>query len=597
MFKSRFHFVLLALVFGSTGCSDLAEKLLNAILDPLLERVYAYADDILADVGIPNVENASEFIASGLQGSSAAVSQAVEQFSGGSLEAEVPKEIEVPKQPSGRFIAPAFTPLAGGVTCNLRDCFTEETLPDEGATVSIVSRGDSDKDTIVITAFNLQPIGDAVLSGYSRVELSIGAKDLSVANAQEGIGKLADSPDTFGPLRTIRLEQDLAVTQSGKTLKIAGTVSVEQVRWEGGRAARVDPDLRFFGDQETYVTVTSCLEDAFGSLTQPTASATAPASIFARGTHEPERWPSKVADDNAIARAQWHCLRFTRFDGSDEVQESRDIYAMRVRTLDNETAVDAWTVANGSEEELDLDAAWAVTGPYGRFVAALDALVAEQAEILGLPDTAVDTDDDGLLDSEEKELGTDPKNADTDGDGYDDLLEVRTLGTDPLDKNDPAPPAPAPKPTPTPNPIACPTYADPNTGNSSTTDATGLGMLESIPVTTTAERLDDAPEYFFFQLSDSGTYTFSTSQNGPLLDTTLTLYAQVGQDMVELLSVDDNSGTGNYSEVSFVQETYDYLDFYLKVDTANSNYTCGTYNLSIAFEASMQAPPAPGFEP
>lgn len=43
-----------------------------------------------------------------------------------------------------------------------------------------------------------------------------------------------------------------------------------------------------------------------------------------------------------------------------------------------------------------------------------------------------DRDDDGLTNAEERELGTDPKNADTDGDGLNDGLEVNTLGTDPL---------------------------------------------------------------------------------------------------------------------------------------------------------------------
>lgn len=43
----------------------------------------------------------------------------------------------------------------------------------------------------------------------------------------------------------------------------------------------------------------------------------------------------------------------------------------------------------------------------------------------------IDSDGDGLLDSEEKKLGTDPNNPDTDGDGRSDGEEVR-LGTDPL---------------------------------------------------------------------------------------------------------------------------------------------------------------------
>ena len=48
-----------------------------------------------------------------------------------------------------------------------------------------------------------------------------------------------------------------------------------------------------------------------------------------------------------------------------------------------------------------------------------------------LPD-GEDTDDDGLLDSVEEELGTDPLNPDTDGDGLPDGVEVFETGTDPL---------------------------------------------------------------------------------------------------------------------------------------------------------------------
>jgi len=45
-----------------------------------------------------------------------------------------------------------------------------------------------------------------------------------------------------------------------------------------------------------------------------------------------------------------------------------------------------------------------------------------------------DSDGDGLTDSEEAEIGTDPNTADTDGDGYDDGEEVEA-GTDPLDSS------------------------------------------------------------------------------------------------------------------------------------------------------------------
>ncbi len=43
-----------------------------------------------------------------------------------------------------------------------------------------------------------------------------------------------------------------------------------------------------------------------------------------------------------------------------------------------------------------------------------------------------DSDDDGLLDSEEKRLGTDKNNSDTDQDGLNDFEEVRKWKTDPI---------------------------------------------------------------------------------------------------------------------------------------------------------------------
>ena len=47
-----------------------------------------------------------------------------------------------------------------------------------------------------------------------------------------------------------------------------------------------------------------------------------------------------------------------------------------------------------------------------------------------------DTDNDGLTNAEEAQLGTDPNDGDTDGDTYADGGEVLS-GTDPLDPNDP----------------------------------------------------------------------------------------------------------------------------------------------------------------
>jgi hypothetical protein len=47
-------------------------------------------------------------------------------------------------------------------------------------------------------------------------------------------------------------------------------------------------------------------------------------------------------------------------------------------------------------------------------------------------DTDTDTDSDGLTDADEAALGTDPNNADSDGDGLPDGREVNDLGTNPL---------------------------------------------------------------------------------------------------------------------------------------------------------------------
>ncbi len=49
------------------------------------------------------------------------------------------------------------------------------------------------------------------------------------------------------------------------------------------------------------------------------------------------------------------------------------------------------------------------------------------------PDPKLDSDGDGLTDEEEDQLGTDPNNPDTDGDGINDGDEVNDTGTDPND--------------------------------------------------------------------------------------------------------------------------------------------------------------------
>jgi hypothetical protein len=47
----------------------------------------------------------------------------------------------------------------------------------------------------------------------------------------------------------------------------------------------------------------------------------------------------------------------------------------------------------------------------------------------------IDSDNDGLLDANESDIGTDPNNADTDSDGVTDGVEVNDLGSDPLDSD------------------------------------------------------------------------------------------------------------------------------------------------------------------
>lgn len=72
------------------------------------------------------------------------------------------------------------------------------------------------------------------------------------------------------------------------------------------------------------------------------------------------------------------------------------------------------------------------TGP-----AKLPEPVVEKPVDVPLPvaDIQKDTDKDGLTDEQEKKLGTDLNNPDTDGDGLNDGAEVNIWGTDPLNKD------------------------------------------------------------------------------------------------------------------------------------------------------------------
>ncbi len=67
---------------------------------------------------------------------------------------------------------------------------------------------------------------------------------------------------------------------------------------------------------------------------------------------------------------------------------------------------------------------------------AYGALSVTDVDLDGIPDgTNPDTDNDGLADSQENSIGTDPFDPDTDGDGYEDGAEVEA-GHDPLDPLD-----------------------------------------------------------------------------------------------------------------------------------------------------------------
>ena len=85
---------------------------------------------------------------------------------------------------------------------------------------------------------------------------------------------------------------------------------------------------------------------------------------------------------------------------------------------------------------------------------------------------ADDTDADGLNNTREQELGTDPTKADTDGDGFSDG-EEDAAGTDPLD--------PASKPAGTPTPPTPPTPTTPVTPTTPTTPTTPSPVTPTVP--------------------------------------------------------------------------------------------------------------------
>ena len=84
-------------------------------------------------------------------------------------------------------------------------------------------------------------------------------------------------------------------------------------------------------------------------------------------------------------------------------------------------------LTNSEERDLGTDPAAADTDDDG---------LSDGREVrIGTDPLDADTDGDGLVDGEEKGLGADPLLADTDGDGYHDGLEVHA-GTDPGDEDD-----------------------------------------------------------------------------------------------------------------------------------------------------------------
>jgi len=111
--------------------------------------------------------------------------------------------------------------------------------------------------------------------------------------------------------------------------------------------------------------------------------------------------------------------------------------------VDGDALSYAWSLLSGpsTPELADANLAIAnfVADAAGSYVA---QLIVNDGSVNSAPDTSmievavvpdVDTDGDGLFDSEEAALGTDPGNPDTDGDGLSDGEEVNDIGTSPLE--------------------------------------------------------------------------------------------------------------------------------------------------------------------
>jgi len=91
------------------------------------------------------------------------------------------------------------------------------------------------------------------------------------------------------------------------------------------------------------------------------------------------------------------------------------------------------TEADESEDEPEAGKGDEETEPEEEFEPELEPV--EDVQEPAAEDLTVDTDGDGLTDSEEEDAGTDPSLTDTDADGLGDREEVQVYGTDPLDSD------------------------------------------------------------------------------------------------------------------------------------------------------------------
>jgi outer membrane protein OmpA-like peptidoglycan-associated protein len=141
-------------------------------------------------------------------------------------------------------------------------------------------------------------------------------------------------------------------------------------------------------------------------------------------------------------------------DGMLHLRNARDLHFDPYLSLGLMTIYYEEELGDGNPETLinaglglfyHLNDVWALRGDYRTGVAGSDtefnqfftlgvnyrwgAVVPAAYEVSG---GSIDSDGDGLLDTEEAQIGTDPFNPDTDGDGLSDGEEVKTYTTDPL---------------------------------------------------------------------------------------------------------------------------------------------------------------------